>query len=91
MCDFEKMMGMKDILTPDEEKILKVLEESFEEIDEAKELGEFLAYLMAFTTAMKLVKYQMEVLPGEELICRLDSLLDKVEESLSTKSQILCI
>lgn len=91
MCDFEKMMGMKDILTPDEKTILEVLEGNFKEIDEAKELGEFLAYLMAFATAMKLVKYQMEVLPGEELICRLDSLIDEVEKSLSTKSQILCI
>ena len=71
----EKMMGMKGILTPDEKGILETLEKSCKEEKTVEEKKEFLAYTMGFTTAMKIVKYQMEVLPGVEFIERLEKLL----------------
>lgn len=82
----KKMMGMKDILTPDEKRILNILETSSYEMETIEEKKENLIYVTAFTMAMKIVKDNLEVLPGEEFICRLNSLIDKIEESLSTKN-----
>lgn len=82
----EKMMGMKDILTPDEERILDIIETLSYGMETIEEKKENLIYVTAFTMAMKIVKNNLEVLPGEEFICRLNSLIDKIEESLSTKN-----
>ena len=79
----EKMMGMKDILTPDEKRILNILETSCYGMETIEEKKENLIYVTAFTMAMKIVKNNLEVLPGEEFICRLNSLIDKIEKSLS--------
>jgi hypothetical protein len=82
----EKMMGMKDILTPDEKRILNILETSCYGMETIEEKKENLIYVTAFTMAMKIVKNNLEVLPGEEFICRLNSLIDKIEKSMSTKN-----
>ena len=82
----EKMMGMKDMLTPDEKRILNIIETSCYGMETIEEKKENLIYVTAFTMAMKIVKNNLEVLPGEEFICRLNSLIDKIEKSLSTKN-----
>ena len=82
----KKMMGMKDILTPDEKRILNILETSCYGMETIEEKKENLIYVTAFTMAMKIVKNNLEVLPGEEFICRLNSLIDKIEKSISTKN-----
>ena len=82
----KKMMGMKDILTPDEKRILNILETSCYGMETIEEKKENLIYVTAFTMAMKIVKNNLEVLPGEEFICRLNSLIDKIEKSLSTEN-----
>ena len=82
----KKMMGMKDILTPDEKRILNILETSCYGMETIEEKKENLIYVTAFTMAMKIVKNNLEVLPGEEFICRLNSLIDKIEKSMSTKN-----
>ena len=82
----EKMMGMKDILTPDEERILNIIEASSYGMETIEEKKENLIYVTAFTMAMKIVKNNLEVLPGEEFICRLNNLIDKIEKSISTKN-----
>lgn len=82
----EKMMGMKDILTPEEKRILNILETSCYGMETIEEKKENLIYVTAFTMAMKIVKNNLEVLPGEEFICRLNSLIDKIEKSMSTKN-----
>lgn len=82
----KKMMGMKDILTPDEKRILNILETSYYGMKTIEEKKENLIYVTAFTMAMKIVKNNLEVLPGEEFICRLNSLIDKIEKSMSTKN-----
>ena len=79
----EKMMGMKDILTPDEKRILNIIETSCYGMETIEEKKESLIYVTAFTMAMKIVKNNLKVLPGEEFICRLNSLIDKIEKSLS--------
>ena len=82
----EKMMGMKDILTPDEKRVLDIIEAISRDMETMEEKKENLIYVTAFTMAMKIVKNNLEVLPGEEFICRLNSLIDKIEKSLSTKN-----
>ena len=82
----KKMMGMKDILTPDEKRILNILETSCYGMETIEEKKENLIYVTAFTMAMKIVKNNLEVLPGEEFICRLNSLIDKIEKSMSIKN-----
>ena len=82
----KKMMGMKNILTPDEKRILNILETSCYGMETIEEKKETLIYVTAFTMAMKIVKNNLEVLPGEEFICRLNSLIDKIEKSISTKN-----
>lgn len=82
----KKMMGMKDILTPDEKRILNIIEASCYGMETIEEKKENLIYVTAFTMAMKIVKNNLEVLPGEEFICRLNNLIDKIEKSLSTKN-----
>lgn len=82
----EKMMGMKDILTPDEKRILNIIETSCYGMETIEEKKENLIYVTAFTMAMKIVKDNLEVLPGEEFICRLNSLIDKIEKSMSTEN-----
>ena len=82
----KKMMGMKDILTPDEKRILNIIEASCYGMETIEEKKENLIYITAFTMAMKIVKNNLEVLPGEEFICRLNSLIDKIEKSISTKN-----
>ena len=82
----KKMMGMKDILTPDEKRILNILETSCYGMETIEEKKENLIYVTAFTMAMKIVKNNLEVLPGEEFICRLNSLINKIEKSMSTEN-----
>lgn len=82
----EKMMGMKDILTPDEKRILNIIETSSYGMETIEEKKESLIYVTAFTMAMKIVKDNLEVLPGEEFICRLNSIIDEIEKSISTKN-----
>lgn len=82
----KKMMGMKDILTPDEKRILDIIETSSYGMETIEEKKENLIYVTAFTMAMKVVKNKLGVLPGEEFICRLNSLIDKIEKSISTKN-----
>ena len=79
----KKMMGMKDILTPEEKRILNIIETSCYGMETIEEKKEGLIYVTAFTMAMKIVKNNLKVLPGEEFICRLNSLIDKIEKSLS--------
>ena len=71
----EKMIGMKGILTPNEKEILGILERNLENAESEEGKRDFVIYTTAFATAMKCVKYQMEVLPGEEFIERLEKLL----------------
>ena len=82
----KKMMGMKDILTPDEKRVLDIIEATSRDMETMEEKKDSLIYVTAFTMAMKIVKNNLEVLPGEEFICRLNSLIDKIEKSLSTKN-----
>ena len=82
----EKMMGMKDILTPDEKRVLDIIEAISRDMETMEEKKENLIYVTAFTMAMKIVKNNLEVLPGEEFICRLNSIIDEIEKSISTKN-----
>lgn len=82
----KKMMGMKDILTPDEKRILDIIEATSRDMETMEEKKENLIYVTAFTMAMKIVKNNLEVLPGEEFICRLNSIIDEIEKSISTKN-----
>ena len=82
----EKMRGMKGILTHDETRILNIIESACYEMETIEEKKDGLIYITAFTTAMKIVKNNLEVLPGEEFICRLNSLIDKIEKSMSIKN-----
>lgn len=82
----KKMMGMKDILTPDEKRVLDIIEATSRDMETMEEKKENLIYVTAFTMAMKIVKDNLEVLPGEEFICRLNSIIDEIEKSISTKN-----
>ena len=82
----KKMMGMKDILTPDEKRILDIIEATSRDMETMEEKKDSLIYVTAFTMAMKVVKNNLEVLPGEEFICRLNSIIDEIEKSISTKN-----
>lgn len=82
----KKMMGMKDILTPDEKRVLDIIEATSRDMETMEEKKDSLIYVTAFTMAMKVVKNKLGVLPGEEFICRLNSIIDEIEKSISTKN-----
>ena len=78
----EKMRGMKGILTPDEEVILKALKNKFEETKVSGGVTEFEYYINGFLLSAKLVALEMKTLPGQEYLDKLEELAEEVSETM---------
>ena len=85
----EKMMGMKDILTPDEKRILDIIEASSYGMETIEEKKENLIYVTAFTMAMKIVKNDLKTLPSDEFIEKLNEITQSTEIELEEVGKIL--
>ena len=77
----KKMRGMKGILTPDEEAILKTLRGKFEEIQINGEINKFEDFINGFLTSAKLVAFKMKVLPGQEYLDELEELVKEIAKT----------
>ena len=78
----KKMRGMKGILTPDEEFILKALKNKFEETKVNGGTTEFEYYINGFLASAKLVALEMKTLPGQEYLDELEKLVKEVSETM---------
>lgn len=78
----KKMKGMKGILTPDEEVILKALKNKFEETKVNGDTTEFEYYINGFLVSARLVALEMKTLPGQEYLDKLEELVQEVSETM---------
>ena len=78
----KKMKGMKGILTPNEETILKILRGKLEEAQINGEINKFEDFINGFLISAKLVAFKMETLPGQEYLDKLEELAEEVSETM---------
>jgi hypothetical protein len=66
-------------LSKEEERVLGLIDNIIKKVETDEDQKTLEAYLTAFSTAMKVVKYEMKALPGEEFIRELNKCVEEIK------------